>query len=136
MSYVLLLRGAFYLIHGRSFLRQAYKQFVDESIQIAVPNLRRATTATKTGLHTLQLTTKSAILDDIAFQPAVLVSGWPSRHAQSYASLCFGFRQSEWFAFVDLFYQIHRRNKPNSLQAIQMRLYSIEFSLTSRRWTC
>ena len=66
MSYVLLLRGVFNLSNPLLFiLRQTYKQFVDESIQIAVQNLRRATTATKTGLHTLQLTKKSAILDDI-----------------------------------------------------------------------
>ena len=88
-------------IHFRSFLRQTYKQFVEESIQIAVPNLRRVTIATKTALHTLQLTTKSAILDDIAFEPAVLISGWPSRHTRSHASLHFGFRQDEGFAFVE-----------------------------------
>ena len=82
-----------------------HKQFVDESIQIVVPNLRRATTASKTGLHTLQLTTKIRHLGRYIFEPAVLVSGWPvalpSRDARSRAPLRFGFRQSEWHAFVE-----------------------------------
>ena len=59
MSHVLLLRGAFYSSNPLSFiLRQTYKQLTDKSIQIAIQNLWKATTATKTNLYKIQLTTK------------------------------------------------------------------------------